>query len=152
MIAVQLMSSDRSRRQELKPSNEREAPGILPAEEPPIVAGQFRSLDAGVVNDAIPAFFIGRNKEGFWVVRDAKGRTGGIFLLKNSALSFARENSRPTGCATIFPSERFELDLANNGNPLVAQLGPLMRLRRRTAALIGRLTKAIKCRLKNFHP
>jgi hypothetical protein len=111
-----------------------------PAESPTVIA-QFQPLDPGIVNEAIPAFFIGRNKEGFWVARDAKGRIGGIFLLENSALSFARRNSRPAGCATIFPSERFELDLENKGNPLAAQLGSLIhvatRFRRRMAAWIG---------------
>ena len=115
-----------------------------PAESPTVIA-QFQPLDPGIVSEAIPAFFIGRNKEGFWVARDAKGRIGGIFLLENSALSFARRNSRPAGCATIFPSERFELDLENKGNPLVEYLGSLMRLtmspRQRIAALIGKMTK-----------
>jgi hypothetical protein len=104
----------------------------------PAVIAQFQPLDPGIVNAALPAFFIGRNKEGFWVARDAKGRIGGIFLLENSALSFARKNSRPAGCATIFPSERIELDLENKGNPLAAQLGSLIhlatRFRRRMAA------------------
>src|SRR6202158_1107225 len=111
-----------------------------PAESPTVIA-QFQPLDPGVLNQAIPAFFIGRNKEGFWVARDAKGRIGGIFLLENSALSVARRNSPPAGCATIFPSERFELDLENGGNPLAAQLGSLIRLatrfRERMAACLG---------------
>jgi hypothetical protein len=63
--------------------------------------------------------------------------------LENSALSFAKRNSRPAGCATIFPSERFELDLENKGNPLAAQLGSLihfaMRFRRRMAVCIGNM-------------
>ena len=111
--------------------------GIPPAESPTVIA-QFQPLDPGIVNEAIPAFFIGRNKEGFWVARDVNGKIGGIFLLENSALSFARRNSRPAGCATIFPSERFELDLENSGNPLVPRLGPLLRLWRRIAPLIGK--------------
>ena len=45
-------------------------------------ATPFEPLDASVVSDAIPAFFIGRNGEGFWVARDAKGRIGGLFLLR----------------------------------------------------------------------
>jgi hypothetical protein len=119
-----------------------ECSGILPTESATVVA-QFQQLDPGIVNEAIPAFFIGRNKEGFWVARDAKGRIGGIFLLENSALSFARRNSRAAGCATIFPSERFELDLENKGNPLAAQLGSLIhlatRFRERMAACIGKM-------------
>ena len=116
---------------------------------------QFQPLDPGIVNDAIPAFFIGRNKEGFWVARDVNGQIGGIFLLENSALSFARRNSRPAGCATIFPSRRFELDLENSGNRFVVHLASLMRLamrfRRRIAGLIGKMAEPVKGRLKDFH-
>jgi hypothetical protein len=82
-------------------------------------AGPPAALDAGIVSDAIPAFFIGRNKDGFWVARDTKGRIGGLFLLKNSAVTFARTQAGPGGCATIFPTERFELDLENDGNGLI---------------------------------
>ena len=131
MIAMQMTSPDVSRRRtpSSTAANEHhgERSGTLPAGEPATVTTQFQPLDPGIVNEAIPAFFIGRNKEGFWVARDVKGRIGGIFLLKNSALSFARRNSQPGGCATIFLSERFELDLENKGNPLIAQLGLLIR-------------------------
>ena len=118
-----------------------------------LAAGQLAAvppaaLDAGIVSDAIPAFFIGRNKDGFWVARDVKGRTGGIFLLKASAVSFARTQSGSGGCATIFPSERLELDLENNGNPLIGVIRLLTRLalhlQRRTRALIGHFTATIK--------
>ena len=158
MIAVQLTSPDLSRRQALRRSPaaiERESAGILPTEEAAAVTAQFLPLDPSIVNDAIPAFFIGRNIEGFWVARDVKGQIGGIFLLENSAVSFARRNSRPAGCATIFPSERIELDLDNNGNPLVAQLGWLKRLamrgRQRMVTFIGNMTEAVKRRLKDLH-
>ena len=139
------------------PAIEREAErsGTSPADEPVKVTAEFRPLDGDIVNEAIPAFFIGRNMEGFWVARDAKGRIGGIFLLENSALSFVRRNSRPAGCATIFPSGRFELDLENKGNPLVTQLGWLKRLamrgRQRMVAFIGNLADAVKRRLKDLH-
>jgi hypothetical protein len=133
--------------------NERTA--TAPADAREAVSTLFVPLDPGIVNETIPAFFIGRNMEGFWVARDAKGRIGGVFLLESSALSFARRNSRPAGCATIFPSERFELDLENKGNPLAAQLGWLKRLamrgRRRMVVFIGNMTEAVKRRLKNLH-
>jgi hypothetical protein len=129
--------------------------GILPVGKPATVTAEFRPLEPGIVSDEIPAFFIGRNKEGFWIARDAKGRIGGIFLLENSAVSFARTNSQPAGCVTIFPSERFELDLENRGNPLVAQLGWFRRLamrsRQRMAGFIGTMTEAVKRQLKDFH-
>ena len=112
------------------------------AAEPATVSEQFLQLDPGCVSDAIPAFFIGRNRDGFWVARDAKGRIGGLFLFETGARSFARRNSAPTGCATIYPSTAFELDLKNMGNPLVAPLLSLKRLatraRQRLAALTGR--------------
>lgn len=129
MIAMQLASPDLSRRQ-----TPRRPAAAIERE------GEFRPLDPGIVSDAIPAFFIGRNRQGFWVARDVKGLVGGIFLFKNSALSFARRHSRPAGCAAIFPSHRFELDLENKGNPFVGQLGSLMQfamwLRQRITARV----------------
>jgi hypothetical protein len=74
---------------------------------------------AGVLNKAIPLFFIGRNRNGFWLAREAQGRVGGMFLLKRSALRFAQEASAPIGCATMFLAQPFELDTWNCGNPLV---------------------------------
>ena len=115
----------------------------LTAGQSAAVTAQFQPLDPSVVSAEIPAFFIGRNKEGFWVARDVQGQIGGIFLLEDSAVSFARKNSEPAACATIFPSETIELDLENNGNPLLTRLGSLMRLathmRRRIIALAGRM-------------
>lgn len=54
-----------------------------------------------------------------WVAREAEGRTGGVFLLKQSALHFAQRKSAPVGCATMFLAEPIELDTENLGNPLV---------------------------------
>lgn len=114
-------------------------------------AAPFKPLDTGILNAAIPAFFIGRNSDGFWVARDANGQIGGIFLLKTSAICFVRRNSEPGGCATIYPSEEFELDLENKGNPLVRQIGLLQRLtrifRRRATTWITAMTALIKHRL-----
>jgi hypothetical protein len=97
--------------------------------------------DPSILSDAIPLFFIGRNRDGFWVARDADARVGGIFVLKQSALQFADKNAPPVGCAKMFLSERFELDIENKGNPLVARLGAakrvLTRLARRLTAFVG---------------
>jgi hypothetical protein len=134
---------------------ESEHRGILPDERPARIMACFQPLDPGILNEAIPAFFIGRNKEGFWVARDANGWIGGIFLLESSALSFARRNSQPAGCATIFPSERIELDLENKGNPLIPQLVWSKRLamqgQQRMVASIGNMTEALRRRLKDLH-
>jgi hypothetical protein len=156
MIAMQLMSPDLSRRAQ-RPSTaavkqEQAHAGRRPADEPARVTAQFQPLDPSIVSEAISAFFIGRNMEGFWVARDVNGQIGGIFLLETSALSFAKRNSRPAGCATIYPSETIEHDLENKGNPLAAQLGSLARLsasaRQRMAAFVGEMTEAVRRQLK----
>jgi hypothetical protein len=152
MIAMQLTCPDILKRQAPRRSTAAVEPdsrssGILPIDQLTTVTTPFQPLDPGIVNEAIPAFFIGRNKDGFWLARDVKGKLGGMFLLESSALSFARRHSRPLGCATIFPAERFELDLENQGNALAAHLGPLMRLashgRQRVAAVVGKIAEAI---------
>ena len=96
----------------------------------------FQPLDPGIVNASIPTFFVGRNRDGFWIARDARGQHGGMFLFRNSALAFARRAAGSFGCATVFPSERFELDVENQGNPLIGYLKPLLRLL--TSARSGR--------------
>jgi hypothetical protein len=125
-----------------------ERAGIPTADRPATATAPFQPLDSSIVNEAIPAFFIGRNREGFWVARDVRGRIGGIFLFESSALAFARRNSRPAGCATIYPSERFELDLENRGNPLIERLSRGMRLarglRRQAVVLMGSTAEAVK--------
>ena len=69
-----------------------------------------RRPDTGVLSKSIPLFFIGRNRNGLWIAREAEGRTGGVFLLKRSALRFAQENSEPVGCATMFLAGPINLD------------------------------------------
>ena len=106
------------------------SPALSPALAPSTQPNCFQPLDPGVVSASIPTFFVGRNRDGFWIARDAKGENGGIFLFRNSALVFARRAAAPFGCATVFPSERFELDIENQGNPLVEYLKPLLRFLR----------------------
>jgi hypothetical protein len=72
------------------------------------------------LSEAIPVFFIGRNKDGHWVARGADGKSGGLFWRKRAAIRFATKSAWPARCATIFPSENIELDLENQGNPLLA--------------------------------
>src|SRR5579863_484401 len=116
MIAMPLTYPDLSKPQAMSPALAPSQPNC------------FQPIDPGVVNASIPTFFVGRNRDGFWIARDAKGEHGGIFLFRNSALAFARRAAGPLGCATVFPSERFELDVENQGNPLVGYLKPLLRL------------------------
>jgi hypothetical protein len=97
-------------------------------------SGEFPDRPAPrLLSESIPLFFIGRNKSRLWVVREAEGRCGGIFLFKRSALRFAAKNGLPIGCATMLLRERFELDVENQGNPLAAWLDAASR---RVAKLI----------------
>ena len=66
-------------------------------------------------------------------VSTPEGTFGGLFWRKGSALRFAKANAGPAGCAVVFPQARFELDLENHGNPLVACLGIVRRLLTRQA-------------------
>jgi hypothetical protein len=84
--------------------------------------------DGCVFNGVIPLFFIGCNKNGFWIAREARGRAGGMFLLRRSALRFAQFASAPHGCATMFLAKSFELDTRNAGNPVVGWLDAALRL------------------------
>jgi hypothetical protein len=87
----------------------------------------LRPIDPDVISAAIPAFFIGRNSAGLWVAREARGRIGGLFLFKSSAVDFANRQSAPARCALVFPTETFELDIENRGNPLIVFVARLLR-------------------------
>jgi hypothetical protein len=99
-------------------------PHFSPAPGP--VGGQIRHLprrpDAATLCKAIPFFYVGQNRHGFWVARESEGKIGGLFLRKQSALRFARKFSKPQGCATMFLDEPFELDVENQGGRLTALL------------------------------
>jgi hypothetical protein len=79
------------------------------------------------LSESIPLFFVARNKQGLWVAREAEGRVGGLFLSKSSALRFARKHSAGAGCATMFLTERFELDVENRGSRPIAWLHQALR-------------------------
>jgi hypothetical protein len=81
-----------------------------------------------ILSESIPFFFVARNRVGLWIVREAEGRTGGVFLFKKSALRFAKKNSGTSGCATMFLAERLGLDVENRGNRLIAWIGALLNL------------------------
>jgi hypothetical protein len=159
MIASQLMSHDFSRSavEHATAPSERDAgrSDVAPPAASAPNATRFQPLDPGVLNETIPAFFIGRNNDGFWVARDAKGRIGGLFLLESSALSFAQRKSGPGGCATIFPTDRIELDLKNQGNRFATQLGWLkhiaIRTQQRSGAILDRARKALQWRPEDPH-
>jgi hypothetical protein len=89
----------------------------------------FQRPGAEDLSEAIPVFFIGRNKLGHWVARGADGKSGGLFWRKQAAIRFATRSAWPARCATIFPAESIELDLENQGNPLLSHIGVTRMLR-----------------------
>jgi hypothetical protein len=87
-----------------------------------------RRPQSDVLSESITLFFIARNRVSLWIAREAEGRTGGIFLFKKSTLRFAQENSGASGCATMFLTERLELDVDNRGNQLIGWIGEVLSL------------------------
>jgi hypothetical protein len=79
------------------------------------------------LSESIPLFFVARNRHGLWVAREAEGRVGGMFLFKSSALRFAKRHSAGAGCATMFLTERFELDVENQGPRLITWVHKALR-------------------------
>jgi hypothetical protein len=79
------------------------------------VAPVFQRPGPEVLNETIAVIFIGRDRDGFWVVRDAEAKFGGLFWRKQAAFDFARTNASPGSYAAVFPQARFELDLEKSG-------------------------------------
>ena len=96
-----------------------------------------RRPDATALSEAIPLFYIGRNKSGLWVVREAAGGSGGLFLFKQSAARFARRQSEPAGCAMMFLAEPFELDVDNQGSRVAGLLAAAYKIVARRLPLSG---------------
>src|ERR1700746_1158268 len=84
--------------------------------------------DSTVLNDSIPLFFIGRNRNGFWVAREAAGRCGGLFVFRRSAARFARKNGLAGGGATMLVEHSIELDLPNQGSKLIELMASLTEI------------------------
>jgi hypothetical protein len=78
--------------------------------------------DLTVLSETIPLFYIARNSRGFWVARDSERGCGGVFVLRRSAVRFARNKTAPAGCAMMFLNEPLELDIENQGSRLVAPI------------------------------
>lgn len=87
--------------------------------------------DLSVLSETIPLFYIAQNKHRFWVAREAAGRCGGVFLMRRSAMRFARHQSAPAGCAMMFLSEALELDVENAGSRLVEPVAALIDMMNR---------------------
>jgi hypothetical protein len=109
-------------------------------------------LDPDIINESIPAFFIGRNAAGFWIARERNGVSGGLFILRSSAVSFARAQAGEAACATIFPAETFELDVENSGNPLVPHIIQIRRFAARLWRKVMGRTDAVRFRSRNLQP
>jgi hypothetical protein len=92
--------------------------------------------DETVLSDSIPLFFIGRNQNGFWVVREAAGRGGGLFLFRRSAARFARSNGLAGSGATMLVEHSIELDLPNRGSRFIELIVTTIDIVRRRAPFV----------------
>jgi hypothetical protein len=110
-----------------------------------ITAELFRRPDPVILNATIPVFFVGRNTDGLWVARDADASSGGLFLLKSSAVRFARHARLPFAPTIITLADRVELDIANSGNRHAARFATAGRgLLRAAQALTGWVLKPLR--------
>jgi hypothetical protein len=89
--------------------------------------------DLSVLNETIPLFYIGQNNKGLWVVREAEGRSGGLFLFRRAAVRFAREQGEAAGCGLMFLNKPLELDIENDGGDIVKPLAAAMNAAKRRA-------------------
>jgi hypothetical protein len=96
-----------------------------------------RRPDETVLSESIPLFFVGQDKHGFWVAREAQGRSGGLFLFKRSAMRFARSKSSSAGCAMMVVAEPLELDLENQGSRFVESVAAAMDVAARRAPALA---------------
>jgi hypothetical protein len=108
-------------------------------------AKRFRRPDPDVLNASIPVFYVGRNADGLWVARKADASSGGVFLLKCSAMRFARQARPPFAAAIITLTDGVELDIANSGNRYAARFATARRVLSRGAqALTGWVLKPLR--------
>jgi hypothetical protein len=106
--------------------------------------------DRAVLNASIPLFFIGRNRTGFWVAREAAGRCGGLFLFRRSAARFARRNGLAGGGATMLVEHSIELDLPNQGSKLIELMASLTEIVGRRAPRVANLIATALAQLRRL--
>ena len=114
------------------------------ASTPPYaVADQLLSIegwpqrpDGLFLNETIPLFFVARDKDGFWIARNADFASGGKFFFKHSALRFAGYYN---GSAIMMLTGAYSLDARNTGNRFAKQLRLIRRLIRDIASKFNTL-------------
>jgi len=118
---------------------ERAATADAPVNAPPY-AVEHRRLsttawpqrpDGTILNETIPLFFVARDKDGFWIARNADVAIGGRFFFKYSALRFAGYYN---ASAIMVLTEVYSLDTRNTGNRFARLLRPTRRLLRDIAS------------------
>ena len=126
------------------PGMEKAATADALANAPPYAVEHRRLLtpawpqrpDGTILNETIPLFFVARDKDGFWIARNADVAIGGKFFLKYSALRFAGYYN---ASAIMMLTEVYSLDTRNTGNRFARQLRPTRRLLRDIASKFNAL-------------
>jgi len=76
--------------QDRRAITEAERPGTVPLLESDDVNGLLGRPHSSALSEAIPAFFVGRNKDGFWVARDADAKIGGDISVREIRFEFCQ--------------------------------------------------------------
>jgi hypothetical protein len=65
-----------------------------------------------------PDYLVGRDAEGHWIVRDARGLVGGLFADRDAAIRFAEFETDHRPDAVVFVPERIALNLVGEVPPV----------------------------------
>jgi len=63
-------------------------------------------------------YLVGQDIEGHWILRDARGLTGGLFVSRTAAVRFARSETDHRPDAVMFVPEAVKLSLSGAVPPL----------------------------------
>lgn len=65
----------------------------------------------------LPLFMIGQDDRGHWVAQDLTGVCGGLFVTREAALRYVRDETRHQPQAVVMVSGVLDLDMARRPNP-----------------------------------
>jgi hypothetical protein len=97
--------------------------------------------DGSILNKTVSLFFVARDKDGFWIARNADFAFGGKFFFRHSALRFAGYYD---GSAIMMLTGVYNLDTRNNGNRYTKRLRPIRRLMRDISSKFNALFGTVK--------
>jgi hypothetical protein len=79
----------------------------------------MKLVTQGKLTPCLTVFMIGQDSRGNWVVTEARGLRGGVFVGRAEALRYVRSESGGRPSAVVAVNEVFELDTSGMGQPRV---------------------------------